>query len=119
MAKNNNLITQLSEATTLKGDIEVDNDLRIAGTVIGNIKCNAQLVILDGAKIEGTIETESINVNGYIKGNIKCSGQSVLEPRAQLEGDLITKQLIINEGAIFQGSCVMEGTTPKNKDVNL
>lgn len=118
MAKNNNLITQLSEATVIKGDIEVNNDLRVAGTVEGNIKCTAQLVILDGAKIIGSIETESININGYIKGNVACKGQSVLESRAQLEGDLTTHQLIINEGALFHGSCNMS-KPHKSSEVNL
>lgn len=113
MAKNNNLITQLSEATIIKGDIDVQNDLRVAGTIEGNIKCSAQIVVLDGARILGTIETESINVNGYVYGNIVCNGQTILEPRAQLEGDLTTKQLVINEGARFHGSCSMK---TNNKD---
>lgn len=114
MAKNNNLITQLSEATTIKGDLDVQNDLRVAGTIEGNIKCSAQIVVLDGARILGTIETESINVNGYVQGNILCNGQAILEPRAQLEGDLTTKQLVINEGATFHGSCSMKTTNSEN-----
>ncbi len=112
---NSNLITQLSETTVLTGDIHVANDLRVAGKIIGNINCEAHLVILDGAEIEGNILSQSITHNGLITGNIECLGQCVLEPNCKLKGDIKTKSLVINEGATFEGSCQMNPGSSTSK----
>ena len=37
--------TLIGAGTTLKGDIKSNNDLRIDGTVIGNINSNAKIII--------------------------------------------------------------------------
>jgi cytoskeletal protein CcmA (bactofilin family) len=47
-------------------------------------------------------------VAGQILGNIRASEKIVMEPKSTLLGDLQTRELVINEGAVFQGNCSMQ-----------
>ena len=113
MNKNKNEITQLSETTNIIGNIEVDNDLRIAGTIKGNVSCTGHLIVLKSAKIEGELKASSIHLDGEIHGNVICENQIILEENCKIFGDLKTKQLIINNGAFFEGNCQMQSSKIK------
>ena len=47
--------TLISAGTTIKGDISSNSDLRIDGTIIGNINSNAKIVIGSSGVVEGDI----------------------------------------------------------------
>ena len=53
---------RIAEGTQLNGDLVSDSDVRIDGTLIGNITLKGKLVI-------GT--------NGYIEGNVKCQNINI------------------------------------------
>jgi cytoskeletal protein CcmA (bactofilin family) len=44
-------------------------------------------------------------------GNILAEDKIELQSKAQVEGDITTKNLIIEEGALFHGTCNMKGTS--------
>ena len=108
MAKTNEqYITQISPATTVKGELVVENDLRLAGRLEGNLRCTGDLVLEQTGVIEGDIDVAAASLAGTLKGKVKVSGKLTLENTARLEGDIDTKELVINEGAFFQGTCQM------------
>ena len=88
-------ITQIGNSITIKGDILGKSDVRVAGNVQGSVN------------IEGEIKVTSSVIAGTVKGNIDCTGKLVLENSSKFVGNIKTKQLIIQEGAIFQGNCNM------------
>ncbi len=45
--------TLISAGTTLKGDIQSSSDLRIDGTIIGNIRSNSKIIIGSTGVVEG------------------------------------------------------------------
>lgn len=110
MAKNSNQLTHLSEGTTITGEIIVDNDLRIAGKIKGQIKTTAHLIVEPTGVLDGEINAVSATIAGKITGNVTALEKLVLEAKAELSGDITTKQLIIEDGAIFQGNCKMKET---------
>jgi cytoskeletal protein CcmA (bactofilin family) len=105
MKKTNDLITQISEETTITGTITVENDIRIAGTIKGGVKCSQDLVLHSGGNIEGDLEATTITIAGKIQGNVTAKDKVILEASAVLEGDIQAKVLRIEEGALFHGSC--------------
>ncbi|MDR1759778.1 MAG: polymer-forming cytoskeletal protein [Fibrobacter sp.] len=105
--------TQISEQITFQGDIQGDSDLRIAGTVKGNITTSRSLIVEKTGKIEGEVKADTATVAGFVQGNIECTVSLVLEAKSKFIGNIKTKQLIIENTAFFQGSCVME--TEKTK----
>ncbi|MCF0217050.1 MAG: polymer-forming cytoskeletal protein [Fibrobacter sp.] len=113
MATKEQEITQIGHSVTIKGDISGNSDVRIAGTVNGSVTIEGELIVERQGYIDGEIKTNTAVVAGSVKGNIECSGKLVLENASQFIGNIKTKQLIIQEGAIFQGNCQMGAAQAK------
>jgi len=107
MSKNPSQLTHLSSTTVIVGDISVENDIRVAGTIKGKISANGHLIVEQSGSLEGEIKTVSATIAGKISGNIDCAERLILESKAQFTGDIKTRQLVIEDGAIFQGNCAM------------
>ena len=63
--------TLISAGTTIKGDISSNSDLRIDGTIIGNINSNAKIVIGSSGVVEGDIFGNNADIVGKTSGTIK------------------------------------------------
>ena len=107
MSKSSGEITHLSSSTVIEGDIILDNDIRIAGTVVGKIDTKGALIVELTGKIKGEVKVGSATIAGRINGNIECEGLMTLENRSCFVGDIKTRQLVINENAEFRGNCAM------------
>jgi len=100
-------INLIGKETHISGDINSNGNIRIDGTVKGNIKCTERIVIGNSAKIEGDILCKNCEISGYLKGNIKTEETFCLKETSNMEGNIITGKLNIEPGAIFSGSCKM------------
>jgi len=100
-------ITHLSSSTVIEGDIRLENDIRIAGSVVGTINTKGALVVERTGKIKGEVNVNSATIAGKIQGNIECDGLMTLESGSCFVGDIKTRQIVINESAEFQGNCAM------------
>ena len=107
MATKEQEITQIGSTVTIKGDISGKSDVRVAGTVNGSINIDGELIIERNGFIEGEIKSVNAVVAGSVKGNIDVSEKLILESSSKFVGNIKTKQLIIQEGALFQGNCQM------------
>jgi cytoskeletal protein CcmA (bactofilin family) len=106
-------MTFISDGTHITGDIKVEHDLRIEGNLKGTVEVGGMLVLGPTGKVEGNVIARSATLAGEIRGNLKGHEKIVLESKSILVGDLITRELVINEGAIFQGNCSMPVDTKK------
>jgi cytoskeletal protein CcmA (bactofilin family) len=105
--KSNGELTHLSSSTLIEGNITLENDIRIAGSVVGKIDAKGALIVEQTGKIKGEIKASSATIAGRIQGNIECDGLMILESRSCFLGDIKTRQIVINENAEFQGNCEM------------
>jgi len=109
--KFNGELTHLSSSTIIEGDIRLENDIRIAGTVTGSIDTKGALIVEQTGKIKGEIKACQATIAGKIHGNIECDGLMTLESRSCFVGDIKTRQIVINENAEFHGTCAMPITS--------
>jgi cytoskeletal protein CcmA (bactofilin family) len=112
-SKSSGEITHLSSSTVVEGNIALDNDIRIAGSVVGKINTKGTLIVEQTGKIKGEIKANSATIAGRIQGNIECDGLMILESRSCFVGDIKTRQIVINENAEFQGNCAMPLSEPE------
>ena len=126
MATKEQEITQIGHSVTIKGDISGKSDVRVAGTINGSISIEGELIVERQGLVEAEIKTTTAVIAGAVKGNIDVSEKLILESSSQFVGNIKTKQLIIQEGAIFQGNCQMglrnAGEKPApapKKEINL
>lgn len=100
-------ITQIGHSVTVKGDINGKSDVHVGGNVNGSITIEGELVVERMGYVEGEIKSTSAVIAGSVKGNIDCVEKLILESSSKFIGNIKTKQLIIQEGAVFQGNCQM------------
>ena len=107
--------TLISTGTTLKGDINSNSDLRIDGTIIGNIRGNAKIIIGSSGVVEGDIEGNQADITGKVTGNIKMKDLLQLRGECNITGNLNAGKLQIEPTATFNGQCHMGSVTPSVK----
>lgn len=99
--------TLISSGTTIKGDISSNSDLRIDGTVIGNITSSAKIVIGSSGVIEGDIFGNHADIVGKTSGNVKVKELLQLRGECVVNGNIYAGKLQIEPTATFNGQCHM------------
>ena len=99
--------TLIGAGTTLKGDIKSNNDLRIDGTVIGNINSNAKIIIGTSGVVEGDIMGNQADIVGKVSGNIRAKELLQLRGESTVTGNIYAGKLQIEPTATFNGQCHM------------
>ena len=102
-----NSATLISAGTSLKGDVKSGNDLRIDGTIHGNIKCSAKIIIGPSGLVEGNIEGANADIIGKVKGNVTVKELLQLKEQGNIDGNIIATKLQIDPSAVFNGKCQM------------
>jgi cytoskeletal protein CcmA (bactofilin family) len=108
-ATSGNGATLISAGTTLKGDISSNNDLRIDGTVIGNVSSNAKIVIGSNGVVEGDIAGNQADIVGKVSGNVRTKELLQLRGDCIVNGNLYAGKLQVEPSATFNGQCHMGG----------
>lgn len=97
----------LDRGSTFRGELEFEDTMRVDGRFIGKITSKNELIVGDSANIEGEIFVGSVAISGTVRGKIKVTGRVEIHRNGRVYCDLETPALIIEEGAIFEGNCVM------------
>jgi cytoskeletal protein CcmA (bactofilin family) len=111
MAKNNETdnttINLISIGTDITGDIKSTGDIRIDGTLKGNLSTKGKVVIGTTGKINGEVTCKNSEVSGSIEGKIFVGQLLNLKASSKIFGDITTSKLAIEPGARFTGNCNM------------
>ena len=99
--------TLISSGTTLKGDVKSETDLRIDGTIQGNVICSSKIIIGPSGHVEGNIEGAQADITGKVTGNITVKELLQLRGQCNVHGNLIAAKLQIDPTAVFNGKCQM------------
>lgn len=112
-------INILGPGAVIKGEIQVNGDFRIDGTLEGIIQCKGKIVVGTTGRIDGEIQCQNADFSGDVKATVKVSELLTLKETARFSGDIITGKLAIEPGAKFSGSCTMEQGGPKEIKIPL
>ena len=104
--KNLNII---GNGTSIIGNISSNGDIRIDGSLEGNLDTKAKFVLGATGSIKGEIVCSTSEVSGLIEGKIIVEDILVLKASAKIIGDIVTSKISIEPGAIFTGTCKMGG----------
>ena len=93
----------ISADLRINGDLVCSGDVQVDGWVEGDIQ-SRNIVIGEGATVQGSLQAESVRVCGLVNGQIKADSV-VLEKTAKVTGDVLHKTLAIEQGAFLEGMC--------------
>lgn len=99
--------TLVGAGTTLKGDVNSNNDLRIDGAIYGNVSSSARIIIGPSGFVEGNIEGANADITGKVTGNITVKELLQLREQSVVDGNIIATKLQVDPNAVFNGKCQM------------
>jgi cytoskeletal protein CcmA (bactofilin family) len=103
----NTTINLISNGTEITGDIKSNGDIRIDGSLTGNLSTKGKVVIGPTGKIKGEVFCRNSEVSGIVEGKISVGQLLNLKASSKILGDIATSKLAIEPGAKFTGSCNM------------
>ncbi len=106
-------INLIGNGTHIIGDINSNGDVRIDGTLKGNLSISGKLVVGPSGNIEGNVVCQNADISGEIHGKVTVSELLSLKSSAKLLGDIISGKISIEPTATFTGTCNM-GAVVKN-----
>lgn len=101
------MFNALTQGSKIVGNISADSDFRIDGLIEGDLSCTGKVVIGEAGRVKGTIVCQNAEILGLMDGKIRCGQQLSLRSSGKIQGDVQTKTLIVEPGAIFNGTCSM------------
>lgn len=102
----------LGEGTEFKGILSFEGTVRIDGKLEGEIISKDLLIVGETAFIKAEIDVGGVVNSGRIEGNISAQQRIEILPRGSVTGHIRTPNLILMEGAIFNGTCEMIPAKP-------
>jgi cytoskeletal protein CcmA (bactofilin family) len=106
----NTTINLISNGTDITGDIKSSGDIRIDGSLTGNLETKGKVVVGTTGKVKGEIFCKNSEVAGFIEGKINVGQLLNLKSSCKIHGDIATSKLSIEPGAVFSGNCKMSDT---------
>ncbi len=101
------LYNALTSGSKIIGTIVTDSDIRVDGTIDGDVKCSGKLVIGEQGVIKGTVVCQSADIMGSLEGKIDVKYTLALRATSNLKGEITTQTLMVEPNAVFNGSCTM------------
>jgi cytoskeletal protein CcmA (bactofilin family) len=97
----------IAAGTEITGNIICDGDIRIDGTLKGNVNSASKVILGSDGKVNGDIEAKQADIMGTVSGKLIIADLLNLKGKAQVDGDIYTGQLQVEPTAAFNGSCHM------------
>lgn len=105
----------IGKGTYLEGNVETYGNIRIEGKVTGNVKSKSKVALGNSSYVNGNIVSQNADIEGEVKGKVEVSELLVLKATAVVNGDIVTGKLVVEPGAIFNGTCRMGATIKEIK----
>ncbi|MEO7445317.1 MAG: polymer-forming cytoskeletal protein [Ferruginibacter sp.] len=99
----------IGQGTCITGCIDTAGDVRIDGTLKGNIFSKAKVFIGPLAVVEGDIDCRQADIMGTVTGSIRVSEILQVKGKANIDGDLYSNKLMMEPTVTFNGKCHMGG----------
>jgi cytoskeletal protein CcmA (bactofilin family) len=106
--KEGNLSGFVGSGTVVTGEANFKAMMRVDGHLSGRVNSTSgTLIVGANGKVDANIEVAIAIVHGTVNGDIIATQRLELGRAAKLNGNIQTASLMIEPGALFEGSCKM------------
>ncbi|HMO60544.1 MAG TPA: polymer-forming cytoskeletal protein [Ferruginibacter sp.] len=99
--------TIIGAGTVIRGNVSSDGDIRIDGTLIGNLDAKAKVLVGADGVVEGDIKGLDADILGKVTGQLKINELLQLRGRSNVSGEIFAGKLEVEPTATFNGNCHM------------
>ena len=100
-------VVSLGPRDTLQGRLEIQGDLKVAGTVEGDLKASGDVTVDATATVQAAIEGANVSIRGQVSGNVTAKRRLTLAGTGRLNGDVKVGRLTVEDGASLNGNVTM------------
>jgi cytoskeletal protein CcmA (bactofilin family) len=106
--KDGSLSGFVGSGTVITGEASFKSMLRVDGRFSGRINStDGTLIVGAGGQVDANIEVAIATIHGVVNGDIVASDRIELGRAAKLTGNIQAPSLMIEQGAVFEGTCKM------------
>ena len=91
----------------LIGQLHIDGDVLLSGTIEGEIHATGDVEIDDEAKVKASVAGSDVNIRGHVSGPVTARKRLLVARSGSLTGDVRVARLVIQDGASFSGNVSM------------
>jgi cytoskeletal protein CcmA (bactofilin family) len=103
----------LGSGAEFDGKLTFHGTLRVDARFKGSITTDGVLVVGESARIQAEVTCGSVVVHGEVNGNVRATGTVELRRTARLRGDVTSPAIVVEKGALLQGSVRQSGEPGK------
>ena len=103
----------IDQGSSFEGKLKFKDTVRIDGQFAGEITSENTLVVGETGVIEADIHSQTVIVSGTIHGNLWAAKRVVMHKSASVDGDVETPSLVMEEGAVLNGTLNMAAASAK------
>jgi cytoskeletal protein CcmA (bactofilin family) len=107
MKKGVDVVGLIGNGMTVEGKLSFNDTVKIDGNFTGEIQSSGTLVVGESGYVKGQIKVGHAIITGEVKGTLEATTRVELKSPAKLFGDILTPNLIIGDGVVFEGNCIM------------
>ena len=104
-SKDSLLFNIICDKTEIVGNVKVEGDFRIDGSLKGDIECTGKITLGYTGSIEGNVTCEVAEIFGEISGDIVSTEIVTLKQNSKFAGSITTKNIIVESGAMVTMKC--------------
>src|SRR5215218_7320117 len=98
----------VGNGTTLTGEANFKGMLRVDGGLSGRVSsADGTLIVSTNGSVDANVEVAVAQIFGTVNGDITASKRIEMGRVAKVTGNIQTPALVIENGALFEGSCRM------------
>lgn len=97
----------------IDGNLKSEKDIRLEGTIRGDVHCRGQIILTEEAVIDGDVDCEELYTEGLITGNVCVGCKTVMGEKSVICGGLITQRLEIIQGAEIRNGLKLKKAVKK------
>lgn len=101
----------LGKGSRVVGNVQFTGPAEIDGYIEGEVNAKAKLEIGESAVIKAKVHGCEVVVRGTVTGDITASEKLLLMKPAKVVGNITSANLSIEEGVVFEGSCIMKSVS--------
>lgn len=102
----------LGPGARVRGRVSGDGDLRVEGSIEGDVVVTGDLAIGSAGAVRGDIDANAVTIGGSLTGDVAARGAVVIRAGAKVVGNMGGAEVSLEEGAKFSGRIEAEFELP-------
>lgn len=107
----------MGEDAVFNGSLSFEGTVRIDGKFEGQVNTGDTLIVGETGQVSAEVMAGTVICKGRLEGNIVATQKIEIHANSQVAGSLKTPSLLVEVGAVLDGSCQM--TTGEGKVLKL